>query len=149
MSFLRIKASRRNGARSRGPKTPAGKSRSSANAIRHGLLAKCVVLGNESQENFQDLLGRYLDKFAPLDGVEFGMIEEMIASYWRLRRAMAIERYLFDQALDRPSGRRRPLPPGPGLVRTRRFPRTAKPASLPGHFAQNASAGAVQPPSAP
>jgi hypothetical protein len=71
------------------------------NAIRHGLLADCVVLANESQQNFQDLLGQYSEKFAPQDGVEFGMIEEMTASYWRLRRAMAMERYLFDQALDR------------------------------------------------
>src|SRR5207253_7994612 len=37
---------------------------------------------------------------APRDGVEFGMIEEMAASYWRLHRAFAIEKHLFDQALD-------------------------------------------------
>lgn len=98
-SLRRISASRRNGARSPGPKTEAGKSRSSANAIRHGLLAQRVVLENESEPNFQSLLGQYLDKFAPRDGVEFGMIEEMVASYWRLHRTLAIERYLFSQAL--------------------------------------------------
>jgi hypothetical protein len=58
-----------------------------------------VVLENESQQNFQKLLGQYLDKFAPRDDVEFGMIEEMVASYWRLHRALAIERFLFDRAL--------------------------------------------------
>ena len=100
ISLRKSKASRLNGARSRGPATPAGKSRSSANAIRHGLLAKCVVLGNESQDNFQTLLEQYLHKLAPRDGVEFGMVEDMVASYWRLRRAFAIEKHLFDQTLD-------------------------------------------------
>ena len=103
-SQRRIAASRRNGARSQGPKTAAGKHRSSENAIRHGLLAKRVVLENESKENFQILLNQYLERFDPRDGVEFGMIEEMVASYWRLHRAFMIEKHLFDRALHNHDG---------------------------------------------
>jgi hypothetical protein len=61
--------------------------------------AKCTVLQSETAENFEILLGQHLEKFAPVDGVEFGMIEEMASSYWRLRRTWSIEKDLFDKAI--------------------------------------------------
>jgi hypothetical protein len=98
-SLRRITASRANAARSTGPVTPEGKERSFANVIRHGLLAKCVVLENESGACFDDLVNGHTTRFAPADGVEFGMIEEMAAAYWRMRRAWAIENRLMEKAL--------------------------------------------------
>ena len=109
-SLRRITASRANAARSTGPVTPEGKERSSANAIRHGLLAKCVVLENESSACFDDLVAQHTERFAPADGVEFGMIEEMAAAYWRMRRAWAIENRLMEMAL-------RNQPPGDEAAR--------------------------------
>jgi hypothetical protein len=98
-SRRRIRTSRANGARSRGPITPEGKRRSAANATRHGLLAKCVVLENESAESFEALLAHHLKRFGPLDEVEFGMLEEMAAAYWRMRRAWAIETRLIEDGM--------------------------------------------------
>jgi hypothetical protein len=98
-SLKQRNASRINGARSKGPKTPGGKRRASLNAVRHGLLAQCTVIHGEPLENFEALLGHHLAKFGPVDGVEFGMIEEMASSYWRLRRAWTIEKEMFDQVL--------------------------------------------------
>lgn len=98
-SLRRIRSSRANGLRSRGPKTTRGKQRSAANALRHGLLAKCIVLANESSGNFEALLAQYIEKFAPADGVELGIVEEMAASFWRLRRAWAIETSLMDDGI--------------------------------------------------
>ena len=55
------------------------------------MCAKCIVLDHESRENFLILLQQHVDHFQPANEVEFGMIEEMCASYWRQRRAWAIE----------------------------------------------------------
>ena len=97
-SLKRILASRANGARSQGPSTPQGKQRSSQNAVRHGLLARCIVMEKESLQSFEALLTQHLDSLQPVDGVEFGMVEEMVASYWRMRRAWAIETRMLEDA---------------------------------------------------
>src|ERR1043166_3069090 len=89
ISQRKLLAVRNNGSLSRGPKTPEGKARSSRNATRHGLLAKCVLLPHESRENFEVLLNQYIERFGPLDAVEEGLIEEMVAAFWRIRRAWA------------------------------------------------------------
>lgn len=109
-SLRRILASRANGRRSRGPATAAGKESSSQNALRHGLLARCVVLESESREGFAALLQQHLERLQPTDGVELGMIEEMVAAAWRLRRAWAVEARTLDnemaaQAADDPLDR--------------------------------------------
>ena len=98
-SIRRIRASRANGAHSRGPRTPAGKARSAQNATRHGLLAKCVVMAGESGAGFDALLYQHQARFAPADGVDQGYVEEMAAATWRIRRAWAMETRLFDDAV--------------------------------------------------
>jgi hypothetical protein len=81
-----IRASRANGALFRGPKTARGKNFSSRNALRHGLLSKLIVLHDEPDEAFSALFS----------AVEIGMIEEMVATFWRMRRAWAVENRLLD-----------------------------------------------------
>src|SRR5580700_5988678 len=103
-SLRRVQSSKANGARSKGPSTPAGKQRSSLNALRHGLCAKCIVLDHESRENFLTLLQQHVDRFQPADEVEFNMIEEMCAAYWRQRRAWAIETGMLDNQIALQSG---------------------------------------------
>jgi hypothetical protein len=98
-SIRRIRASRANGARSRGPRSQWGKARSSQNAIRHGLLAKCVVMAGESSQGFDAILQQHVARFAPVDGVDQGYIEEMAAASWRIRRSWAMETRLFDDAV--------------------------------------------------
>jgi len=95
-SLKRILASQANGARFKGPLTAEGKRRSSQNAISHGVLAKHIVMHNESPEGFEAVMKDHLTRLQPADGVELGMVEELVASYWRLRRAWAIETRLLE-----------------------------------------------------
>ena len=85
-------ASMANGALSKGPKTPEGKARSSYNAVRHGMLARCVVLDCEDEAIFHKLVDQFVRRFQPLDDVEFGMMEEMAACHWRMRRGWVVEK---------------------------------------------------------
>ncbi len=77
---------RQNGAKAAGTKSPAGLQKSSMNSTRHGLTAKTLVLSNESPEAFAELLEYHIAKFLPQDEVEQDLIDEMVASLWRLRR---------------------------------------------------------------
>jgi hypothetical protein len=109
-SIRRINASRANGALSQGPVTVLGKQRSSQNAVSHGLLARQVVMRDESPEAFRIVASQHLDRLQPADGMELGLIEEMVASHWRLRRAWAIETRALDNETDN-------QPPGDPLDR--------------------------------
>ncbi len=99
-SRVRIRSSRTNGALSRGPKTAAGKLRSSGNRCTHGLFSKRVVLKSESQQEFDDLRRQFIAKFHPQNDLELGWIEEMAAAKWRSRRIWITETRLLTEAMD-------------------------------------------------
>ena len=98
----RAAASRRNGAKSRGPKTPEGKARSAQNALKHGPRAqKFVVVGDEKVAEFAALEAALADELAP-DGALQGLLAGRIArAAWRLERAERIEAELFARHADR------------------------------------------------
>ncbi len=98
-SDLQKQTSRQNGALSRGPKTEEGKRHSSRNSLRHGLFAKAIVMDNECKEGFTTLIGQYRDSLLPEDAIEEGIVQEMAASFWRMRRAWAIETNSLNQNL--------------------------------------------------
>ncbi len=64
-SAAQIAASRANGAKSRGPVTEEGKAASSRNSLRHGLLAKMVLIEGESEAAFRQLSEALHNAFAP------------------------------------------------------------------------------------
>jgi hypothetical protein len=67
----RAAASRKNGARSRGPKTPEGKARSARNALKHGLRAeKYIVLPEEDAAAFKALEATLFEELAPVGALQ-------------------------------------------------------------------------------
>jgi len=100
-SERRIRASRANGAKSRGPKTPESKRRSVTNNLRHGLLSRTVVLEDEDFQSFIDLLGALQRDLQPRNETERALVEEMAIARWRLQRLWAIERSTLETEIEK------------------------------------------------
>ena len=88
-----------NGAKSHGPITEVGKSRSSQNSLKHGLTSSRVVLPHESQEDYNRLESSFTNRFKPFDELETELVHEMAAARWRLRRIQSMESALFKKAI--------------------------------------------------
>ena len=87
----RAAASRANGLKSRGAVTPSGKYNSSRNAIRHGILARCLVMEGELPGLFEDLYARFHADLHPRNDIERALVEEMVTSWWRKQRVWGME----------------------------------------------------------
>jgi len=100
----KIKANRRNAQKSTGPKTTEGKELTKYNALKHGLLAREIVIktgeGVESQEEFDALLVNFKTQLAPEGTLEEVLAEKIAVAYWRLRRAYRYEVGLIRDELD-------------------------------------------------
>src|SRR5919106_368869 len=96
LSPARAAASRRNGAKSRGPKSPEGKARSAQNALKHGLRAqKHMVLPGESTTAFEALEAALLEELAPEGALQTVLARRVVAAASRLERAEHLEAGLF------------------------------------------------------
>ncbi len=99
-----IAANRLNAAKSTGPVGPSGKAIAARNSLKHGLLAKEIVVdageGAESQEQFEAELQALVDHFAPMGPLEEILVEKIAVACWRQRRAHRYEVGLIRQRLD-------------------------------------------------
>jgi hypothetical protein len=86
-----IDSSRANGAHSRGPATPEGKTRS----------AKSLLLSNEDAGAFESLIAGYEAHFDPQNPIQHDLVEEIAAARWRQRRIWNIQTAAVDHEMDR------------------------------------------------
>jgi hypothetical protein len=92
----RAEASRKNGAKSRGPKTLEGKARSAQNALKHGMRAqRYVVLPEENAAEFAGLEAAMVAELAPVGALQTVLARRVAVAAWRLARADHIEVELF------------------------------------------------------
>ena len=96
-------ASRANGAKSRGPVTPAGKLSSSHNAMTHGMLSGTIVLKDESSDRFLSLLAALHEEFQPQTPFEESLIDNMAVARWRQLRIWGLEKAGMDYEVRRQS----------------------------------------------
>jgi len=82
---------RANSRNSTGPRTEAGKHRSSQNALRHGLTAQSVVVPAAEQAAYQQLCTNFFDEYKPATLTEAAMVQQLADTTWRLNRILQLE----------------------------------------------------------
>lgn len=77
--------------RSTGPRTAAGKQRSSLNALRHGLTASSAILPSEDWAPYEDHRRSFFDEYRPATPTESQLVKELADTSWRLNRIPSLE----------------------------------------------------------
>ncbi len=94
ISQKQLEANRRNAQLSTGPKTREGKQRAKWNALKHGLLARSIVVPRqrrgspENRTEFFATLAQLHKQLRPVGILEEMHVEQIAVAYWRLRRAV-------------------------------------------------------------
>jgi hypothetical protein len=83
-----------------GPKTEAGKAAVRLNAVSHGLLSKALLLPGEDVFELTALRESYLNELNPQGEMESLLVERIVTSAWRLKRAMRYEQTCNKRGLD-------------------------------------------------
>jgi hypothetical protein len=90
-SLRQIESNRRNGLKSTGPKTEAGKEQSRRNATRHGLTAETVIEILEDVDDYKGFEANIIADYDARTAVERELVLRLASLLWRIRRATGIE----------------------------------------------------------
>jgi len=104
ISDKQLEANRTNALLSTGPKTEAGKKRSSLNAIRHGLTGQVTTMTDEDRAAHDKFSKALIQSLAPEGAMEIQLAQRIATDSWRLNRASAIEDNLFALGLHEQGG---------------------------------------------
>ncbi|NVO06260.1 MAG: hypothetical protein HXX19_10190 [Rhodoferax sp.] len=84
-------ANKKNAKLSSGPRTKAGKSASSGNAVAHGILSRELVLPGESKTEYSELLSRLIAELGAVGTLEMALVERIAVCIWRQQRIIRAE----------------------------------------------------------
>jgi hypothetical protein len=90
-SQRQLEANQANAKRSTGPRTLDGRARSRMNAVKHGLTAKYIVIGDEDPDEFEALRADLESDFQPSTRLEYELVDRLAGLLWRLRRVPGVE----------------------------------------------------------
>src|SRR5258708_26924238 len=96
----RTARNRANAAHSTGPKTAAGKKRSSLNAYRHGLTGQTIILPAEDLDAYQAFTDTFFKDYKPVGTLEKQLVQSLADTSWRLNRVAALEHNLIGLGFD-------------------------------------------------
>ena len=90
----------KNSKRSGGPKTSKGKLVASQNSLKTGSYSSLVILSQESEEEFSQLLDQFNHDFKPVDVIEKTLIRELVSITWKKLRLEKLEQSHLMLVLD-------------------------------------------------
>ncbi len=90
-SKRQLEANKLNARRSTGPKSELGKARTRLNAVKLGLTARDIVIGDEDPKEFETLRAELEADFESRTRIEYELVEQLAGLLWRLRRIPALE----------------------------------------------------------
>ena len=91
----RASINRANAQLSTGPRTDAGKRRSSLNALRHGLTSQAVVLPSEDLAAYRRHIDSFLNEYKPQSATERHYVHTLADTAWRMNRIVILENNLL------------------------------------------------------
>ena len=91
LSHAKREANRANSQLSTGPRSAAGKVKSSRNALKTGLTGKTVLLSHDDAEHYRFHVARFFELFNPATGRESELVQTLADTQWRLNRIPTLE----------------------------------------------------------
>ena len=98
-SDKKIKANRLNSKKSTGPKSEAGKRRSSLNSIKHGLYGEKIAIIGENIDEINDITERLVKELKPIGINQEIIVSKMVDLAIRLRRIPLLEAGILNQEM--------------------------------------------------
>ena len=99
-SAAQLQANRSNAQKSTDPRTAEGKAVVAQNSVKHGLLAKEVVVKGEDPGEFELYRDQMLEELAPAGQMESMLARRIVGLAWRLRRAERLQVAAFAKVED-------------------------------------------------
>ena len=99
----RTEINRANSQHSTGPKTQAGKARTSLNALRHGLTGQLIVMPTEDFEAYKRHVASFTDEYDPQGATEAHLVQALADASWRLNRVAVLETNLLTLCIAHPT----------------------------------------------
>lgn len=95
VSEKQLAANRRNGSKSTGPRSDAGKRISRFNGQTHGLTGQSIFLDPEEQTHHDQHIADYIAILKPGNAIESELAQSIAEAFYRLQRARAVEQNIY------------------------------------------------------
>jgi hypothetical protein len=100
ISARKLAANQANAKKSTGPRSEAGKKRSSQNSFKHGLYAAETVVSTEDPEVYYKFSLEWYRCYSPRDFEELSILSDMISTRWHFLRQCGIDTKIWQDKLD-------------------------------------------------